>query len=220
MSITKRIKELQLALPPNVKLVAVSKFKTNAEIMEAYEAGQRSFGENYVQELLEKAESLPKDIEWHFIGHLQSNKVKFIASFISVIHSVDSYKLLKEINKEGRKHNRVINCLIQIQIADEETKTGMPVEDFLALVKSGDVKTLEHVKILGVMGMSTLTDNMNKVRNEFKELAAVKTIAQSFESGNMEMKEVSMGMSSDWELAIEEGSTIVRVGSGIFGARN
>lgn len=204
----------------NVKLVAVSKTKSPDIILEVYKAGHKIFGENKVQELTQKYEVLPKDIEWHFIGHLQTNKVKYIVPFINLIHSVDSLKLLKEINKEAVKNNRTIDCLLQIHIAKEETKFGLGFEEALALLQSEEYKLLKNIKIIGLMGMATLTDNINLIRSEFKELKAFFDDLKKFVlKDNAEFKELSMGMSGDYEIAIEEGSTMVRVGSSIFGSR-
>ena len=202
----------------NTTLVAVSKTKPAQEIRELYDIGQRDFGENYVQELTEKAEMLPKDIRWHFIGHLQRNKVKYIASFVHLIHGVDSEKLLNEINKEGRKNNKVINCLLQIHIAQEETKFGFDrqeVTDLMDKIKSGKL-VFEHVKICGLMGMASFTEDMQKVKAEFEMLQSLfKEVKQSFP----EMDTLSMGMSGDYNIAVASGSTMVRIGSLLFGAR-
>lgn len=209
------LSELQ---PTNTTLVAVSKTKPAQEIRELYDFGQRDFGENYVQELTEKAEMLPKDIRWHFIGHLQRNKVKYIASFVHLIHGVDSEKLLNEINKEGRKNNKVINCLLQIHIAQEETKFGFDrqeVTDLMDKIKSGKL-VFEHVKICGLMGMASFTEDMQKVKAEFEMLQSLfKEVKQSFP----EMDTLSMGMSGDYNIAVASGSTMVRIGSLLFGAR-
>lgn len=216
MQIQEKIKELKLQLPSHVKLVAVSKFKPNEAIQEAYEAGQRDFGENYVQELVEKAETLPKVIKWHFIGHLQSNKVKYIAPFVHLIHAVDSLKLLKEINKQAANNNRIIDCLLQIHIAQEDTKSGMSREEFLEILASEDLKAMNNIRIIGVMGMSTFTDDVSQVKSEFRTLSEISKEGQKL---HPDLKEISMGMSGDFEAAIAEGSTIVRIGSTIFGAR-
>lgn len=214
--IARNISLLKNELPRNVQLVAVSKFKSEANILQAYEAGQRDFGENYVQELVAKAESLPEDIRWHFIGHLQSNKVKYIAPFVNLIHSVDSLNLLKEINKQAAKHNRVIDCLLQVKIAEEETKTGMDEEELSQiLIGKSELKSL---RIIGLMGMGTFSDEESKTREEFKTLKRIFDAVKP--SQNEEFREVSMGMSGDWRLAVEEGSTMVRIGSSIFGTRN
>jgi len=215
--IRENLERLRSGIPAHVRLVAVSKFKPAADIMEAYNAGQRDFGENYVQELTGKAGELPADIRWHFIGHLQTNKVKYIAPFVHLIHSVDSAKLLKEIHRQGAANGRVIECLLQVHIAREETKSGLSGEEFLALLADPGLKALDHVRVTGVMGMSTFTDDRDVVRSEFRELKRI------FEAGKAlwpEMTEISMGMSGDWPLAVEEGSTMVRIGSTIFGARN
>jgi len=204
----------------NVKLVAVSKTKPVEEIMEAYEAGQRVFGENMVQELADKYEQLPKDIEWHLVGHLQTNKVKFIAPFISLIHSVDSLKLLQEINKQALKNNRVIDCLLQIYIADEATKYGFGFDEAIELLRSDEFQELKNVRIVGVMGIATNTENPKQIREEFYELKTFFTgIKQSFFRKEDSFKEISMGMSDDYKIAIEQGSTMVRLGSTIFGKR-
>lgn len=215
--IASRIKQLRSELPEGVRLVAVSKFKPAADIREAYEAGQRDFGENYVQELVNKSEELPADIHWHFIGHLQTNKVRYIAPFVHLIHSVDSRKLLKEINKQAGNNDRTIDCLLQVHIAREETKTGLTEAEFLELLEDSISQEFQHIRIKGVMGMSTFTDDPGIVRAEFRRLKGI------FDKGKRflpEMKEVSMGMSGDWPVAVEEGSTMVRIGSTIFGPRN
>lgn len=199
-----------------VTLVAVSKTKPVEMLMEAYNAGFKRFGENYVQELVDKHEQMPKDIEWHFIGHLQSNKVKYIAPFVSLIHSVDSLKLLQEINKQAAKHNRVIECLLQIYIAEEDTKSGMTEEECLDILKPETLEKLPNVRIVGLMGMTTLTDNETQIRKEFKKL---KTLYSYLISQISNLKSLSMGMSGDYGIAIEEGSNMIRVGSKIFGGR-
>ncbi|MDZ7936392.1 MAG: YggS family pyridoxal phosphate-dependent enzyme [Emticicia sp.] len=199
-----------------VTLVAVSKTKPVEMLMEAYNAGFKRFGENYVQELVDKHEQMPKDIEWHFIGHLQSNKVKYIAPFVSLIHSVDSFKLLQEINKQAAKHNRVIDCLLQIYIAEEDTKSGMTEEECLDILKPETLEKLPNVRIVGLMGMTTLTDNETQIRKEFKKL---KTLYSYLISQISNLKSLSMGMSGDYGIAIEEGSNMIRVGSKIFGGR-
>ena len=204
----------------DVKLIAVSKTKPIESIVEAYEAGQRLFGENMVQELVEKHENLPKDIEWHLIGHLQTNKVKYIAPFISLIHSVDSLKLLQEINKQALKNNRIIDCLLQLEIADEETKFGMDLGEVIELLRSDEFKELKNIRICGVMGIATLTDNPKITAEEFYELNTFfKGLKETFFSKDVAFKEISMGMSGDYKLAIEKGSTMIRLGSTIFGAR-
>ncbi|KAB8153666.1 YggS family pyridoxal phosphate-dependent enzyme [Kordia sp. TARA_039_SRF] len=217
MSITSNIQEYQQNLPKHVTLVAVSKTKPVTDLQEAYDAGQRVFGENKIQEMVEKWEQLPKDISWHMIGHVQRNKVKYMAEFVSLIHGVDSFKLLKEINKQAKKHERVIDCLLQIKIAEEDSKFGMSVADATSLLASDNLKQLENVRIVGLMGMATFTDDMNQVRQEFKRL---KTTFDNLQPDYPNLETISMGMSGDYELAIEEGSTMVRIGSSIFGARN
>jgi PLP dependent protein len=202
------------------RLIAVSKTKPIEMLQEAYEAGQRIFGENKVQEMEQKHEALPKDIEWHLIGHLQTNKVKYIAPFVSLIHSVDSVKLLEEINKQGKKIDRIIPCLLQIYIANEETKFGFSEEEVFGLV--GQYPTsFSHVQIIGLMGMATFTDNQEQIRKEFKGLKKLfEKLKEMKLPPQVEMKELSMGMSADYKIALEEGSTLVRVGTAIFGERN
>jgi pyridoxal phosphate enzyme (YggS family) len=221
MSIADNIKSLKNETDIiNVTLIAVSKTKSEDEVMEAYNAGQRLFGENMVQELVEKYEHLPKDIEWHLIGHLQSNKVKYIASFISMIQSVDSLKLLQEIDKHAQKNNRVIDCLLQIYIADEETKYGLGFDEAIELLRSEEYAALKHVRIRGVMGIATNTDNIKQIKEEFYELKTFfEGIKQSYFRKDNNFDTVSMGMSSDYKMAIEQGSNMVRLGSTIFGER-
>ena len=216
MSIAQNLTKIKCELPAHVTLVAVSKTKPVADLMEAYHAGQRIFGENYVQELVEKHEALPKDIQWHFIGHLQSRKVKQLAPFVSLIHGVDSFKLLQEINKQAANNNRIIDCLLQIHIADEETKFGLDEEELNDIVTSDDFKNLENIRIVGLMGMATFTENQNQIEKEFNHL---KTIFDKLRTQNSELKTLSMGMSGDFPLAISCGSTMVRIGSSIFGSR-
>lgn len=213
MSIANNIELIKRNLSSNVTLVAVSKTKPNNLIIEAYNAGQREFGENYVQELVDKHEQLPKDIHWHFIGHLQSNKAKYIVPFVYLIHGVDSFSLLKEINKQALKNNRVINCLLQIYIAQEETKFGLSFEEASAILNSEELKQLQNIAIKGFMAMASNTDNQAQIRKEFHSL-------KNFSNQFPELKILSFGMSSDYKLAIEEGSTMIRVGSSIFGERN
>ena len=204
-------------LGPNVKLIAVSKTHPVERIVEAYEAGQRDFGENKVQELVAKFEALPKDIRWHMIGHLQSNKVKYIAPFVSLIHGVDSVKLLQEINKQGQKVQRTIPCLLQFHIADEETKFGLSREEAKLLLSSESYSALQNIKIIGVMGMASFVDDTIQISNEFKALQAIfSEIKSDYFSDQTSFKEISMGMSGDFQLAIEEGSTMVRIGSSLF----
>jgi pyridoxal phosphate enzyme (YggS family) len=221
MSIKNNIERLQESLPQGCSLIAVSKTQPVNKLQEAYSAGQRIFGENKAQELTQKYEALPKDIQWHMIGHLQSNKVKYIAPFVHLIHSVDSLKLLVEIDKQGLKNNRVINCLLQIHIADEETKFGFSETETTELLQSDSLKNLSNVKIVGLMGMATLTGDSNKIRGEFKGLKLFfEKIKLMSGFKNIEMKQLSMGMSSDYKIAVEEGSTLVRIGTAIFGERN
>jgi len=204
----------------NVTLVAVSKTKPAEEVMEAYNAGQRIFGENMVQELVEKYEKLPKDIQWHLIGHLQSNKVKYIAPFVSMIESTDSLKLLKEIDKHAEKNNRVIDCLLQIYIADEETKFGLDFDEAIELLRSEEFTALKHIRIRGLMGIATNTDNPKQLKEEFYELKTFfEGIKQSYFRKETTFDTLSMGMSSDYKIAIEQGSNMVRLGSTVFGQR-
>jgi len=203
------------------QLIAVSKTKPASMLMEAYEAGQRIFGENKAQEMKAKYDQLPKDIEWHMIGHLQTNKVKYIAPFVSLIHSVDSLKLLEEINNQGKKVNRVIPCLLQVYIAQEETKFGFDKAELIQLLTTEVMNQYEFVKIFGLMGMASLTDDDEKIKSEFEGLKALfDKLKGSPLPGNIEMKELSMGMSSDYKIALTQGSTLVRIGTAIFGERN
>ena len=212
---------LDLASNTNARLVAVSKTKPEAIIQEAYDLGIRVFGENKVQELATKYEKLPKDIEWHMIGHLQSNKVKYIAPFVALIHAVDSLKLLKEINKQAAKNDRIINCLLQVHIADESSKFGLDENELYAILGDDHFNTLQNVKIVGLMGMATNTNDLDKVRKEFKRLKDLfDAISGSKLPEHVDMNELSMGMSGDYKIALEEGSTLIRVGSAIFGERN
>lgn len=221
MNIKEIINEIKSELPQSTRLVAVSKFHPAEAISEAYDGGQRIFGESKVQELEEKYKVLPKDIEWHFIGHLQTNKVKYIAPYISMIHAVDTYKLLCEINKQAQKANRVIKCLLEIHIAKEESKYGFSFESCRQMLDTEDWKGLENVSICGVMGMATFTDDDAEIRNEFKSLHDFFTeLKNSYFSNDDNFREISMGMSDDYPIAIEEGSTMIRVGSKIFGVRN
>ncbi len=207
-------------LPVGIKLVAVSKTKPVKIIEEAYNAGQRCFGENKVQELVEKQPLLSKEIEWHFIGHLQRNKVKFIAPFVMLIHAVDSLKLLNEINKHALYNNRIINCLLQFHIAKEETKFGLDNDEAIHLLESDQYHSFKHINIIGVMGMATFTDNTEQVRNEFRLLKTYfYEMKEKYFSEEETFREISMGMSDDYKIAIEEGSTMVRIGTKIFGER-
>ncbi|WP_306013086.1 MULTISPECIES: YggS family pyridoxal phosphate-dependent enzyme [unclassified Allomuricauda] len=217
MSVKDNLTKIKSEILEGVTLVAVSKTKPNEDILEAYEAGQRIFGENKVQEMVQKWEDLPKDIEWHMIGHVQRNKVKYMAEFVSLIHGVDSPRLLKEINKQAKKHDRVIPCLLQIHIAEEDTKFGLDEKELNELVDSDEFKAMEHIKIVGLMGMATFTEDMDQVRREFAQL---KSLYDHLKAKLTDINILSMGMSGDYTVAIEEGSTMVRIGSSIFGARN
>ena len=220
MTIQNNIREVLATLPDGVRLVAVSKFHPVEALQEAYDAGQRIFGESKVQEMTAKYEQLPTDIEWHFIGHLQTNKVKYIAPYVSLIHGVDSYKLLLEINRQGQRVGRIIPCLLQLHVAQEETKFGFSPEECLQMLTEGEWRTLPYVSIRGLMGMASNTDDMVQVRQEFSTLGRFfSQVKEKFFSGKPEFCELSMGMSDDYPIAIEEGSTLVRVGSRIFGSR-
>ncbi len=221
MSIQKNLKSIKSKLPDNVKLVAVSKTKPNEDIIEAYNAGQRIFGENKVQELIRKYEELPKDIEWHFIGHLQTNKVKYIAPFVSMIHAVDSIKLLKFLSKEAIKNNRTIDYMLQLHIAKEDTKFGMNKQQVYDLINSDDFKNIKNVNLRGLMAMASYTDDKEQIKHEFGLIKNVfDNLKQEFFANKNDFNELSIGMSLDFELAIEYGSTMVRIGSNIFGIRN
>ncbi|AYN03425.1 YggS family pyridoxal phosphate-dependent enzyme [Flavobacterium sp. 140616W15] len=219
MSIASNLTTIKASLPEHVTLVAVSKTKPVTDLMEAYEAGQRIFGENKIQEMTDKWEEMPKDIQWHMIGHVQTNKVKFMAPFVSLIHGVDSLKLLQEINKQALKNNRVIDCLLQIHIAEEETKFGLDEKELASLLASADFDNLKNIQILGLMGMATFTENQNQIKKEFTHLKSIFDSLQATETVNCKLNTVSMGMSGDYQLAIECGSTMVRIGSSIFGGR-
>jgi len=220
MNINIKITNLKQTLPTGCKLIAVSKTQPIEKLEEAYASGQRIFGENKVQEVVPKFEALPKDIEWHMIGHLQSNKVKHIAPFIHLIHSVDSTRLLEEINKQAKKAGRTIPCLLQLHIAKEETKFGFSEDEVMELLQSTSFKNLQNIKIIGLMGMATFSDNPAQVRTEFRSLKTFfEVLKKSSLPSGVEMMELSMGMSGDYKIAIEEGITIVRVGSAIFGSR-
>lgn len=219
MSIQENLEEISSKIPNSVKLVAVSKTKPIEDLKVAYDAGQRDFGENKVQELQAKAPEMPDDVNWHMIGHMQRNKVKYIAPFVHLIHAVDSWKLALEINKQGNKNNRIINCLLQFHIANEDSKFGFSFDEFLEIHKQNNFKALEHANFVGVMGMATYTNNQTEIKKEFKQLKIIfETLKNDYQFKNF--SEISMGMSQDYQLAIEEGSTMVRIGSSIFGARN
>lgn len=217
MSIQDNLNQIKSSLPAHVTLVAVSKTKPVSDILEAYNAGHRIFGENKIQEMTEKWQQLPKDIEWHMIGHVQRNKVKYMAEFVNLIHGVDNLKLLKEINKQALKHNRVIECLLQIHIAEEDTKFGFDENEVTALLFSEEFKSLTNIKISGLMGMATYTENQEQIKTEFEYL---KSLFEKFKIQNSHFKNLSMGMSGDYKLAIECGSNMIRIGSSIFGDRN
>ncbi len=220
MSVKENLLQIKSSIPPDVTLVAVSKTKSDKLILEAYEAGQKDFAENYVQELINKQKLLPKDIHWHFIGHLQSNKVKLIAPFVYLIQGVDSISLLKEIEKQAAKNKRVINCLIQVHIAKEETKFGFNPKDVLKMFDSGIVNQLNHIKIVGLMGMASNTKNQTQIKSEFDELASIFNILKKSLTKNFAVQYLSCGMSSDYKLAISAGSNMIRLGSIIFGDRD
>jgi len=217
MNISENLNNLYHSIGKSVKLVAVSKTKSNEQIMEAYEAGQKIFGENKVQELVSKYNSLPKDIEWHMVGHLQKNKVKYIASFIKLIHSVDNFKLLKEINRQAKKYNVTIDCLLQIKIASEETKFGLSIDQVKPMLESEEFKILKNISIIGLMGMASFTNNEEILKNEFSYL---NNLFDDLRITYPNITVLSMGMSNDHKLAIQYGSNMVRVGSLIFGERN
>ena len=217
--IAANIQEIEGNLHGAARLIAVTKTKPVSTLQETYNSGFKRFGENKVQEMVDKYEALPKDIEWHMIGHLQSNKVKYLAPFVAMVHSVDSFKLLKEINKEATKHNRIINCLLQIFIADEETKFGLSSDEAVQILSSSELNDLDHIKIVGLMGMASFTDDLEKVRGEFRVLKLLFDSLKQYHSDRVNITELSMGMSGDYQIAVEEGSTLVRVGSAIFGGR-
>ena len=218
--IKENLEKIRATVPEGVTLVAVSKTKPISDLQEAYDAGQRVFGENYPQEMRDKHEVLPTDIQWHFIGHLQTNKIKYIIPYVTLIHSIDTANLLEAVNKEAKKHDRVVDCLLQFHIALEETKFGLDLEEARQLLESDAYKQMENVRICGVMGMGTFTDNMEEVRKEFKHLKSIfDTLKKDYFADQPQFKEISMGMSEDYPIAIEEGATLIRVGSKIFGAR-
>ncbi|MBA4277292.1 YggS family pyridoxal phosphate-dependent enzyme [Flavobacterium sp.] len=219
MSIAQNLLKIKSTLPENVTLVAVSKTKPITDLMEAYDAGQRIFGENKIQEMVEKWEAMPKDIEWHMIGHVQTNKVKFMAPFVSLIHGVDSLKLLEEINKQAKKNNRIIDCLLQIYIAEEESKFGLDEEELDEILASETFQEMKNIRIVGLMGMATFTENQNQIKKEFTHLKSIFDNHKNLKSENCQLNTVSMGMSGDYPLAIACGSTMVRIGSSIFGGR-
>ena len=220
MSIKHNLDSIKQTLPDHVTLVAVSKTKPVSDLMVAYNAGQRIFGENKIQEMADKYQEMPKDIKWHMIGHVQRNKVKYMAEFVDLIHGVDSLKLLKEINKQALKHDRIINCLLQIKIAEEDSKFGMRIKDAEELLLSETVSELKNINIVGLMGMATFTDNKDQIKEEFLRLKSAFEDLKTIKTSNCNLQTISMGMSGDYKLAIECGSTMVRVGSSIFGERN
>jgi len=220
MSISENLKHIKSSILEEVTLVAVSKTKPVSDLMQAYNAGQRIFGENKIQEMASKYEQMPKDIQWHMIGHVQTNKVKYMAEFVSLVHGVDSFKLLKEINKHAKKHHRTIDCLLQIKIAKEDSKFGLSKDDAYKLVQSEELKTLEHISIKGLMGMATFTEDNSQVKAEFQFLKDTFDDLRAMQLPNMSLDILSMGMSGDYQLAIDCGSTMVRVGSRIFGVRH
>ena len=219
MSIPENLLNINATLPSHVTLVAVSKTKPISDLLQAYEAGQRVFGENKIQEMTDKWEQMPKDIQWHMIGHIQSNKVKYMAPYVSLIHGVDSLKLLEEINKQAQKNKRVIDCLLQLHIAEEETKFGLNEEKLDDLLQSEIFKNLKNIKIVGLMGMATFTENQTQIKKEFQHLKAIFDNHQEPTTHNRQFTTLSMGMSGDYQLAIECGSTMIRIGSSIFGGR-
>lgn len=220
MSVSQNITEIRKNIPANVKLICVSKFHPENAILEAYEAGERFFGESRVQELIDKQPKLPTDIQWHFIGHLQTNKIKYIVPFVSLIHGVDSLKVLEEINRLAEKAGRVVHCLLQVHIATEETKFGFSADELTDIFSGKDFLELKNVEIDGLMGMATLTDNSDQIRNEFRTLKKLKDEFKiRFFANQDTFSELSMGMSDDYKIAIEEGSTMVRIGTSIFGFR-
>ena len=220
MSVLRNIQEIRNHVPANVKLVCVSKFHPESAVLEAYEAGERIFGESRVQELLDKQPNLPADIHWHFIGHLQTNKIKYIVPFVDLIHGVDSLKVLKEIDKQAENAGRVVSCLLQVHIAQEETKFGFSAGELAEMLESDEFREMKNVVISGLMGMATLTDNSSQIRQEFRKLKVLRDeIKQLYFTLNNSFTELSMGMSDDYLIAIEEGSTMIRIGTSIFGVR-
>mgnify|MGYP000942855155 CR=1 FL=1 len=219
MSIKENLLQIKATLPEKVTLVAVSKTKPVADLMEAYDAGQRIFGENKIQEMTDKHQQMPKDIQWHMIGHVQSNKVKYMIPYVKLIHGVDSLKLLKEINRQAVRWRKKVDCLLQIHIAEEETKFGLDENELTELLNSEEFKSFENIKVIGLMGMATFTDNQDQIKREFNHLKTIFDKNQPLITENCELKTLSMGMSGDYQMAIECGSTMVRIGSSIFGSR-
>jgi PLP dependent protein len=222
MSIAQNINKIKSQLPSHVTLVAVSKTKPVSDLMEAYHAGQRIFGENKIQEMTEKWEQMPKDIQWHMIGHVQTNKVKYMAAYVNLIHGVDSLKLLQEINKQAKKHNRIIDCLLQVYIAEEESKFGLDEQELDEIMTrvQHNKSEFENIRIVGLMGMATFTENQNQIEKEFNRLKSIFDKYKKLNTEHCQLSTLSMGMSGDYKLAISCGSTMVRVGSSIFGIRN
>ena len=220
MSIAQNLLNIKSQIPENVTLVAVSKTKPVADLMQAYDAGQRIFGENKIQEMTEKWQTMSKDIHWHMIGHVQTNKVKFMAEYVSLIHGVDSLKLLEEIDKQAKKHNRIIDCLLQMHIAEEETKFGLNEQELSEILNSESFKNLKNIQIIGLMGMATFTDNHQQIKKEFLNLKMIFDNLTNLKSNTFNLQSLSMGMSGDYGLAIDCGSTMVRIGSSIFGGRS
>ena len=220
MSIKDNLKNIKSTLPKHVTLVAVSKTKPISDLLEAYNTGQRVFGENKIQEMAAKYDALPKDIAWHMIGHVQKNKVKYMASFVSLIHGIENFKLLEEINKQALKHDRIIDCLLQIKIASEDSKFGMTPQDASFLLQSKEFSELKNIRVMGLMGMATFTEDENQIKDEFQLLKQTFDTLKPLESFNFKPEIISMGMSGDYQLAIACGSTMIRVGSSIFGERN
>ena len=220
MSITENLNKIKATIPENVTLVAVSKTKPVLDLMEAYNAGHRIFGENKIQEMTEKWQTMPKDIQWHMIGHVQTNKVKFMAEYVSLIHGVDSLKLLEEVNKQAQKNDRTIDCLLQVHIAEEETKFGLNETELKEILNSETLKKLNNIQIVGLMGMATFTENQSQIKKEFQNLKSIFDNYKNFKSEICNLKFLSMGMSGDYQLGIECGSNMVRIGSSIFGSRN
>ena len=220
MSIKNNLLEIKATLPEHVTLVAVSKTKLVKDLMEAYDEGQRIFGENKIQEMEDKFNEMPKDIQWHMIGHVQTNKVKFMAPFVSLIHGVDSFKLLKEIDKQALKNNRVIDCLLQMHIAEEETKFGLDLEELEEILNQIKDEKFKNIKVIGLMGMATFAENQDQIKKEFLQLKSIFNTHKSLKTENFQLTTLSMGMSGDYQLAIECGSTMVRIGSSIFGTRS
>ncbi len=220
MSIKENLKHIYSTIPENVTLVAVSKTKPVSDLMEAYNDGQRIFGENKIQEMVEKYEQMPKDIEWHMIGHVQTNKIKYMAPFVNLIHGVDKFKTLKEVNKEGKKNDRIIKCLLQIKIAEEDSKFGMSADEASDILQSKEFSELTYVCVMGVMGMATFTDDQKQIKSEFSYLKTTFDRLKAISTENFKPEIISMGMSDDYPLALTCGSNMIRVGSRIFGERN